>query len=131
MNAQQVPSNDFQSNNNNNNANNVVVEEENPHTSRQLKGAAAAGAAAGLILGGPLLAAVAAGGAAYAVTSKGDAGNMVRNCGDAVADAGVSLKRYNRKHKVVEKTTNNITKGANWAAKRLQPKQQQQAQATN
>jgi hypothetical protein len=98
------------------------TQEENPHTSRQLKGAAAVGGIAGLVLGGPLLAVAAAGGAAYAVTSKGSAGGMVRKGGDAVADAGVSLKRYNRKHQVVQRTANQVTQGCSWAAKRLQPK---------
>ena len=110
------------STNNNAQASPIAPPEENPHTSRQLKGAAAVGGIAGLVLGGPLLAVAAVGGAAYAVTSKGSAGGVVRNCGDAVADAGVSLKRYNRKHQVVQKTANQVTQGCSWAAKRLQPK---------
>jgi ABC-type nitrate/sulfonate/bicarbonate transport system substrate-binding protein len=106
------------------------TEEENPHTSRQLKGAAAVGGIAGLVLGGPLLAVAAAGGAAYVVTSKGSAGSVVRKGGDAVADAGVSLKRYNRKHQVVQRTANQVTQGCSWAAKRLQPKATRSAAAT-
>ena len=96
---------------------------ENPHTSRQLKGAAVAGGVAGLVLVGPVVGVAAAAGAAYAVTAKGEGGNIARNVGDAVADAGVRLKRFNRKHHVVEKTTTQVSKATGWAAQRLKPRQ--------
>jgi hypothetical protein len=72
----------------------------NPHhTKRQVRGAAAAGGIAGLLIGGPLLAAVGAGVGVYAVKGggKGRFGTMARKCGDATADAGVSIKRTARK----------------------------------
>ena len=107
----------------------VVVEDhvqappnENPHTGRQLKGAAVAGAAAGLVVGGPLLAAVAAGGAVYAATAKGNGGDIARNMGDGVADVGVRLKRFNRKHQISNKTAKGLSKASDWAVNRMKPK---------
>ena len=96
--------------------------EGNSHTKRQLQGAAAAGGIAGLVIGGPLLAAVAAGGAAYAATSKGDVGESARKSGDAMADFGIKIKRWNREHQVVERTTSELNKAADWATKRLKPR---------
>ena len=107
---------------NNANTNTVGNEGHNPHTSRQLKGAAVAGGVAGLMLVGPVVGVAAAAGAAYAVTSKSDGGNIARNVGDSVADAGVRLKRFNRKHQVVAKTTKQVSKATDWATQRLKPK---------
>ena len=97
-------------------------DEENRHTKRQLRGAAAAGGIAGMCLGGPLLAAVGAAGGAYVVSDKGCVGNTARHCGDAVADFGVTVKRWNRKNQVTQKATKNVSKAADWAARRLKPK---------
>jgi hypothetical protein len=72
-----------------------------PPTKRQFRGAVAAGGIAGLVLAGPILGVILATGAAVAVTSgkKGPKAvrEMARECGDAVADAGVQLKREARK----------------------------------
>ena len=100
-----------------------VNNEENAHTKRQLRGAAAAGGVAGLILGGPLLAAAAAAGGAYVVTDKGKVGDAARNCGDAMADFGVSIKRWNRNNQVTQNATKSVSRAADWAAKRLKPKE--------
>mmetsp|Transcript_34310 Transcript_34310/g.95754 ORF Transcript_34310/g.95754 Transcript_34310/m.95754 type:complete len:162 (-) Transcript_34310:101-586(-) len=104
--------------NSNNNTNAVV----NPHTKRELGGAAVAGGLVGLAIGGPLIAAVAAGGCALAVTSKSQGGKVVRAGGEAVACVGDRLKKINKKHQVVQKTGRGITKGCNWVAKRVKPK---------
>jgi len=78
-------------------------------TERQVGGAAVAGGIAGLVLGGPILALVAAGGAAVVATSsRGKPGDVVRQCGDATADAGHRLKRYDEEHRVVERATHSI-----------------------
>jgi hypothetical protein len=98
---------------------------ENPHTKRQLRGAAVAGGLTGFLLGGPILGAVAAGGAALAVSNKGKAGKVARSAGEGMASAGDRLKRVDRKHHVVEKTSKGFSKGCNWAAKKLKPRDQQ------
>jgi hypothetical protein len=101
-----------------NNTNAVV----NPHTKRELGGAAVAGGVLGLVVGGPIIAAVAAGGCALAVTTKGQGGKVVRAGGEAVACVGDRLKKINKKHRVVQKTGKGITKGCNWVAKKVKPK---------
>jgi hypothetical protein len=103
------------------NTNNQAVV-ETPHTGRQLGGAAVAGGLVGLVLGGPIIAAVAAGGAVLAVTTKGQAGNVARASGDAMASAGDRLRKVDKKHHVVEKTSKGIVKGCNWVSRRLKPK---------
>jgi hypothetical protein len=102
------------------NTNNQVV--ENPHTGRQLGGAAVAGGLVGLVFGGPIIAVVAAGGAVLAVTTKGQAGNVARASGDVMASAGDRLRKVDRKHHVVEKTSKGVVKGCNWVSRRLKPK---------
>ena len=93
------------------------------HTKRQVRGAAAAGGIAGLVLLGPLVGAAAAGGAALAATSsRGKGGDIVRASGDVIADFGVKLKRMDRKHRVVEKTSKSVVKGCQWVSQRLNPK---------
>jgi hypothetical protein len=71
-----------------------------PPTKRQFRGAVAAGGIAGLVLAGPVLGVILATGAAVAVTSgkKGTKAvrEMARKSGDAMADAGVQLKREAR-----------------------------------
>jgi hypothetical protein len=100
-------------------------ENENPHTRRQLRGAAVAGGVTGFLLGGPILGAVAAGGAALAVTNKGKAGQVARSTGEVMASAGDRLKRVDRKHHVIEKTSKGFSKSCNWVAKKLKPRDQQ------
>ena len=92
-----------------------------PHTQRQLGGAAVAGGIGGLVLGGPILAVVAAGGAALAVTSKGKPREVARECGDAMATTGDRIKKFDRKHCVVEKTSKGIANGCNWISKKHEP----------
>jgi uncharacterized protein YcfJ len=116
--AEQPQQNSSNSTTQSNNNNQV----ENPHTGRQLGGAAVAGGLVGLVLGGPIIAAVAAGGAALAVTTKGQAGNVARASGDTMASAGDRLRKVDRKHHVVEKTSKGIVKGCNWVSRRLKPK---------
>lgn len=89
-------------------------------TSRQVKGAAAAGAVAGLLVGGPILCLVAAGGAYVCATSRSKAGDIARAGGDATADVGVKLKRLDRKHRIVEKTSRGVAQGCNWVTRKLQ-----------
>lgn len=93
-----------------------------PGTKRQVGGAAAAGAIAGLVLGGPILACIAAGGAAAMATSRSKAGDVARQSGEAMANAGDRLRRFDNKHKVVQKTSRGLSKSANWVSKKVQPK---------
>jgi hypothetical protein len=92
------------------------------HTKRQLRGAAAAGGLTGLVLFGPVIGAVAAGGAALAATSKGGAGNVARASGDVMGSVGDRLKKIDKKHHVVEKTSKGVVKGCQWVSKRLKPR---------
>jgi hypothetical protein len=95
---------------------------ENPHTKRELRGAAVAGGLVGLLLGGPIVGAVAAGGAALAATTKGQAGQVSRASGAAVSTVGDRMRKINKKHHVVEKTSKGVAKGCNWVSKRVKPK---------
>lgn len=79
-----------------------------PGTGREVGGAAVLGAVAGLVLGGPILGLVAAGGAAAVATSNGKAGHVTRKGGEMVADAGDRLRRFDQKHRVVEKTSTRL-----------------------
>jgi hypothetical protein len=96
--------------------------QENPHTRRQLHGAAAAGGLAGLLLGGPLIAIVAAGGCALAVSSASKAGDAARASGDAMAGVGDRVRKMDKKHHLVEKTSNGFIKGCKWVERRVKPK---------
>ena len=109
-----VPANDSVGNN--------INAEESRHTKRQLRGAVAACGIAGMCLGGPLLAAVGAAGGAYVVRDNSKVGDKARNCGDVMADFGVTVKRWNRKNQVTQKATKNVSKAADWATRRLKPK---------
>ena len=113
------------SSNNTNNTNGA----ENPHTKRELRGAAVAGGLVGLVIGGPVLGLIAAGGAALAVTNKGKAGEVARSGGEAVACIGDRLKKIDKKHRMAEKTGKTITKGFDWAAKRIKPRDADPSQA--
>jgi hypothetical protein len=89
-------------------------------TTRQVGGAAVVGGIAGLVLGGPLLAVVGGAAAAALATSNDKAGQVARSGGDVAADAGKRLKKFDEKHRVVEKTSNQIVKGCKWVSKKMQ-----------
>lgn len=91
---------------------------DDPGTRRQVVGAGVAGGITGLVLGGPLLGLVGAGGAAaVAKTSRGKPGDFARKSGDVMASAGDRIKKYDEKHRVVEKTSGSIRKGCEWVSK--------------
>lgn len=94
--------------------------DSDPGTSRQVRAAAIAGCLAGLLLGGPILGLVAAGGAAAVATSRSQAGEVARSTGDAMADAGDRLKRFDEKHQIVDKTRASVKKGCQWASQKVQ-----------
>ena len=102
----------------------AALMDDDPHnpagTRRQVGGAAALGGIAGLIAVGPLVGVIAAGGAAaVAATSRGQAGQVARKSGDLMADAGVRLQRFDRKHHVVERTSKGVKKGCHWVTKQF------------
>lgn len=99
-------------------------EERTEPTKRQVGGAAVVGTVAGLCLGGPVLAVVGGVAAAAVATSNNKAGKVVRSGGDVAADAGSRLKKFDQKHKVLEKTSNQVVKGCKWVSKKLQDKPQ-------
>ena len=86
---------------------------------RQVGGAAALGGIAGLVVAGPIIGLIAAGGAAAVATSHGKAGDVARAGGDVMSDAGVRLKHFDQKHRVVEKTSNGVVKGCQWVSKQM------------
>ena len=95
-------------------------DEHNPWgTRRQVGGAAALGGIAGLVVAGPIIGLIAAGGAAAVATSRGKAGHVARAGGDVMSDAGVRLKHFDQKHRVVEKTSNGVVKGCQWISKQM------------
>jgi len=85
-------------------------------------GAAVAGGVVGLVIASPLVAVVAAGGAAALATSKGKAGDVARATGNVTVNAGERLKKFDMKHRIVEKTSNGVVKGCNWVSKKLTKK---------
>lgn len=97
-------------------------EERTEPTKRQVGGAAVIGTVAGLCVGGPVLAVVGGVAAAAVATTNNKAGKVARSGGDVAADAGNRLKKFDQKHKVVEKTSNQIVKGCKWVSKKLQDK---------
>jgi hypothetical protein len=92
-------------------------------TLRQVSGAAVVSGIVGCCLLGPFVGIIAAGGAAALATSQGSAGAVARSTGDVAADAGVRLKDFNKKHHIVEKTSNGIVKGCRWVSDQLKDKQ--------
>jgi hypothetical protein len=89
-------------------------------TTRQIQGAAVAGGVTGLVLLGPAVGLLAAGGAVLATTKgKGEIGKAARTTGDSVSDVGRSLKKFERKHSIKEKTSKGIVKGCDWVSKKL------------
>merc|ERR1712232_1046444 len=78
------------------------------------------GGVAGLLVGGPVVGlATAAGGAYLAHKQKGTVGKIARDCGDAVADAGVRVKKFDKKHKVKKKTIKGVKDGITWVQKKI------------
>jgi hypothetical protein len=88
-------------------------------TGRQVVGAAAIGGIVGLCLIGPVIGLIAAGGAAAVATSHGKAGEVARSTGEVAACAGERLQQFNRKHRVVEKTSNGVVKGCRWMSHQM------------
>lgn len=74
------------------------------------------------MVAGPVVGVAAGIVAAVASTRKSKAGQVARAAGDATATAGEKLKRFDRKHRVVEKTSNAIVKGCEKMNKKLQPR---------
>ena len=72
-----------------------------------------------LVVAGPVIGLIAAGGAAALATSRGKAGDVARAGGDVMSDAGVRLKHFDRKHRVVEKTSKGIVDGCRWVSKQI------------
>eukprot|EP00537_Pseudo-nitzschia_pungens_P011735 CAMPEP_0172391630 /NCGR_PEP_ID=MMETSP1061-20121228/7984_1 /TAXON_ID=37318 /ORGANISM="Pseudo-nitzschia pungens, Strain cf. pungens" /LENGTH=174 /DNA_ID=CAMNT_0013122301 /DNA_START=190 /DNA_END=714 /DNA_ORIENTATION=+ len=90
------------------------------HTKRQVRGAAVAGGVTGLVLLGPAAGLLAAGGAALATTKgKGKVGEAARATGDSISDLGKSVKKFDEKHHIKEKTSATIVKGCHWISKKL------------
>ena len=80
-------------------------------TRGQMGGAAILGGVTALALGGgPLVALVAAGGMVATATNKGTTGEVVRFGGEVVTSTGKQIKNFNKKHRLVEKTTNGVVK---------------------
>lgn len=86
---------------------------------RQVRGAAVAGGLTGLVLVGPTAGLLAAGGAVLATGGKGDIGKAARTTGDSISDLGRSLKKFEKKHRIKEKSIKGIVKGCDWVSKRL------------
>ena len=93
-------------------------------TKNQIGGAAVAGGLVGAVLLGPVVGIIAAGGAAIAATTKGQAGDVARASGDAMAACGQKIKRFDQKHHIVDKTSRSITQGAKYVSKKLENKTQ-------
>lgn len=99
------------------------------HTKRQLCGAAVVGGAVGFVaMGSAVVGLAAAGGAAYAATRRDKVGVVMRSTGDTVADVGNSLKRFDRNHRISEKTADGIIKGNQWISKKLKSQEAKREQ---
>ena len=117
--------------------------------SDKLIGAAAiAGGVAGLVIAGPVIGVIGAAGAAALATQDNKAGEVARASGDVVIAAGEKAKQIDEKHDVVNKTKKaaggfvqktkefeqkhhlgekagkSMTKGLEFVAKKLKPKDQ-------
>jgi hypothetical protein len=92
------------------------------NTLRQVGGAAVVGGIIGLCLVGPLVGVVAAGGAAALATSKGVGGDVARSTGDVASNAGDRLQDLNKKHRIVERSSNGFIKGCRWVSNKLKEK---------
>ncbi|KAL3911216.1 MAG: hypothetical protein SGILL_007368 [Bacillariaceae sp.] len=99
------------------------------HTKRQLCGAAVVGGAVGLAaMGSAVVGLAAAGGAVYAATRRDKVGVVMRSTGDTVADVGISLKKFDKTHRISEKATDSIIKGNQWISKQLKSQEEIQGQ---
>mmetsp|Transcript_16886 Transcript_16886/g.31565 ORF Transcript_16886/g.31565 Transcript_16886/m.31565 type:complete len:162 (-) Transcript_16886:42-527(-) len=86
-------------------------------TNRQVGGAAIAAGVAGALLVGPVVGlAAGAGAAVLAARNKGSAGNVARASGEAVANTGERLRKFDQKHHVTAKASKGLAKGAKWVA---------------
>lgn len=89
---------------------------------QQVGGAAVAGGIVGLLVAGPIVGVALGIGVAVAATTKSKAGDVARASGDAVAAVGGKLSKLDKKHHVVEKTSNGIISGCKTITKQLGPK---------
>ena len=81
-------------------------------TNGQMGGAAVLGGVTALAVGGgPIVALAAAGGMVATANNKGTAGDVARLAGGVVTSTGKQINNFNKKHRVVEKTTNGVAKG--------------------
>ena len=92
-------------------------QQRKPGTQRQVGGAAVVAGLAGALLVGPVVGLAAAGGAAVlAARNKGSAGNVARASGEAAANTGQRLRKFDQTHQVTAKASKGIAKGAKWVA---------------
>jgi len=79
-----------------------------------------AGGVAGLLLGGPFFGAIAAASAAYvAATKEGDAGNFAREAGSSMNKLGKKIIKVEKENKILDKTAQELVKGAGWVSQRI------------
>lgn len=87
---------------------------------RQIGVATAVGGIAGLVIFGPVGGIVGAGGgAALAATNTSKAGDVARSTGNVAADAGNRIRHFEKKHKIIENTTDGIIDGCNWVSQKF------------
>ena len=92
-------------------------EEERKGTNRQVGGAAIVAGVAGALLMGPVVGLAAAGGAGFlAARNKGSVGNVARASGEAVANTGERLRKFDQKHHMTAKASKGLAKGSKWVA---------------
>lgn len=92
-------------------------------TKGQVNGAAVAAGVAGFLLGGPFVATVAAAGAAYvAATKDNDIGQIARDAGSYTDKLGKKLLKVEKENKVLDRTAQELVKGASWVEARMSSK---------
>ena len=92
-------------------------------TKGEVNGAAVAGGVAGLLLGGPFVGAIAAAGAAYvAATKNNDVGNFAREAGSSMNKLGKKLMKVEKENKILDRTAEELVKGASWVEARMSAK---------
>jgi len=77
-------------------------------TNREVGGAAVMGGLVGWVMGGPFVALVGAGGTAAVATTETKVGKLARKGGEKMACAGDQLVLLERKHRLIERGTNQI-----------------------
>lgn len=77
-------------------------------TNREVGGAAVMGGLVGWVMGGPFVALVGAGGTAAVATTETKVGKLARQGGEKLACAGDQLVLLERKHRLIERGTNQI-----------------------